>query len=260
MKLAVIIPAGGRSSRFGEKDKLAEDLGGRALLLRTVEFFTKREDVHQIIVAGPAIDFDIFKEKFGPSLSFHGVCIIQGGATDRWESVQNALVAVADEIDFIAVHDAARPAVTNTVFDNLLLAAKHFKAVALALPIRGTLKRSESDATNIGDKDAIADSILGTSTQSTVHAYEVIQTVDRTNLWELQTPQIFTADLLRRAYKNDVSDCTDDAQAVEKLGEAVHLIQGDSRNIKVTTETDLHVIRAILGLKGEQGRSAHKSF
>ena len=260
MKLAIIIPAGGSSTRFGPKDKLSQDVDGRALLLRTVEFFTKRDEVQEIIVAGPSKDFDIFKNKFGPSLSFHGVTIVQGGTKGRWESVQNALQVVSDDIDFIAVHDAARPALTNSLFDDVLLASKNFSAVAVALPIHGTVKRSCNDATVIGDDDVIADSILGTNSQAKVQAYKVSETIDRSNLWELQTPQIFTASLLQKAYESDISDCTDDAQAVEKLGEAVHLIEGDSRNIKVTTQADLQLIRAIIGAKGEQGRPAHQRF
>ena len=94
MKIAVIIAAGGSSARFGTRDKLAEDLGGRPLLLRTVEFFTKREDVQEIVVVGPATDFEDFKERFGPALSFHGVKIVSGGAT-RTQSVSNGLDIVS---------------------------------------------------------------------------------------------------------------------------------------------------------------------
>ncbi len=261
MKLAVVIPAGGKSTRFGTKDKLAEDIGGRALLLRTVEFFTKREDVSEIIVAGPADNVELFTEKFGPSLSFHGVKIVSGGSIDRWESVQNALAEISDNVERILVHDAARPALFPELVDRLLLASATFDAVALALPIRGTVKRTSGKATVVGDEDAIADSILGESTQSKVNSFEVIETVNRAHLWELQTPQIFDSSLLRRAYaQSDLAGCTDDAQVVEKLGEPVHLIEGDSRNIKVTTPADLSLIRSILGIRGEQERPAHKRF
>ena len=116
MNVAVIIPAGGKSARFGSRDKLSEDLGGRAMLLRTVEFFTKREDIAEIIVAGPAHDIEAFKDKFGPSLSFHGVNIVKGGDADRWESVQNALAEVSEDVDRILVHDAARPALFKAGF------------------------------------------------------------------------------------------------------------------------------------------------
>ena len=261
MKIGVIIPAAGQSNRFGSRDKLSEDLGGRPLLIRTVEFFTKREDVLEIVVAGPPDEFEAFQDRFGPSLSFHGVKIVKGGSKGRGESVQLALPSISDQIDRVVIHDAARPALFNELFDSLILASEKFDAVAAALPIHGTIKRAEIEPTSIGDEDEIADSILGCETQSTVDAFRVIETVDRTSLWELQTPQIFEPLLLRRAYKQqDILHCTDDAQVIEKLGEPVHLIHGDSRNIKVTTPSEYKLIKSILGVKGERERPAHKRF
>jgi len=261
MKIGIIIPAAGSSTRFGTKDKLAEDIGGRPLLLRTVEFFTKREDVVDIVVAGPVDAFDEFQDRYGPALSFHGVKIIMGGKDGRCESVRNALEHISSAVDRVAIHDAARPALFNSLFDNLLQASKEFNAVAAALPITGTIKRVASIPTTIVDEDAIADSILGTSSQKTVEAYKVLETIDRSALWELQTPQIFEPSLLRQAYEqNDLNACTDDAQVVEKLGEPVHVIEGDSRNIKVTTPADIALIRSILHVRGEQERPTHKRF
>ena len=260
MKIAVIIPAAGSSTRFGSKDKLAVDIGGRPLLLRTVEFFTKREDVALIVVAGPCNAFDTFKETFGTSLAFHGVKIVQGGAT-RSESIQQALTNITDEITTVIVHDAARPGISNELFDKILLASKNFPAVAAALPVNGTLKSTAPSAETILDDDEIADSILGAASQSSIEAYRVKKTINRTNIWEMQTPQCFELSLLKRAYsKDDIENCTDDAQVVEKIGEAVYLINGDSRNIKVTTLEDFKLVKAILGLKGKTERPAHKRF
>jgi 2-C-methyl-D-erythritol 4-phosphate cytidylyltransferase len=260
MKLAVIIPAGGTSTRFGEKDKLFEDVGGRPLLIRTVEFFTKREDVSEIVVAGPADTFESFKERFGPSLAFHGVKIIPGGPT-RGESVRNALQLVSDSIEFVAVHDAARPALSEDLFDRLLLACSEFVAVVPGLPIYGTVKRAEGTSEKITKKDAVVESILGASSQPSVDACKVLETIDRTNLWEMQTPQCFSLSLLKRGYAQDSAlHCTDEAQVIENLGEPVYLIKGDSRNIKVTTQEDYQLVKAILGAKGKAERPAHKRF
>ncbi len=261
MKLGVIIPAAGQSHRFGDRDKLAEDLGGRPLLLRTVEFFTKREDVTEIIVAGDSQDFESFQERFGPALSFHGVKLIEGGTTDRWESVQKALHEMSTEVDRILVHDAARPALDNKLFDQLLLASKDHSAVAPAIPLQGTVKRTHEKVIIVGDEDAIADAILGDSTQSKVSLFEVKETIDRSSLWELQTPQIFDPLLIRKAYEqSDLHGCTDDAQVIEKLKEPVYLIEGDSRNIKVTTQQDFKLLQAILGVRTDRERPAHKRF
>ena len=261
LTVGVIIPAAGNSERFGKKDKLAEDLGGRSLLLRTVEFFTKREEVKEIVVVAPPATLDEFTQKFGPALSFHGVVIVAGSTVERWESVKFAIQSISDDVDRIAVHDAARPALSNLLFERLLLASSTFHAVAAAMPISGTVKRVASNSTMIGDEDAIADSILGGSTQATVSAHPVEETICRDRLWELQTPQIFEPSLLRRAYEQEnLEGVTDDAEVIEKFGEPIHLIEGDSRNIKVTTPDDLINVKAMLGIKGERARPAHKSF
>ena len=87
------------------------------------------------------------------------------------------------------------------------------------------------------------------------------ETLDRSGLWELQTPQIFTTDLLKRAYRGaEEVHATDDAQLVEVLGEVVHLVAGESRNIKVTTKSDLSLMKAILGIKDAPQRAPHKRF
>ena len=261
LTFSVIIPAAGLSERFGKKDKLAEDFGGRPLLLRTVEFFTKREEVKEIVVVGPPARLDEFKEKFGPALSFHGVVIVAGSDTARWESVKFAIQAIADDADRIVVHDAARPALTDELFDRLALASVTFDAVAAALPITGSVKRVQSNPVAIGDDDAIADAILGESTQAKVSVHTVEETINRDRLWELQTPQIFEPSLLRRAYdQENLAGVTDDAEVIEKLGEPIHLIEGDSRNIKVTTPDDLVNVKAMLGIKGKSARPVHKRF
>ena len=97
MNVGVIIAAAGRGERFGTSSKLDQDVGGRALLLRTVELFTRRDEVRSIVVAGPADNFDEFKEKYGPSLSFHGATVVAGSRKARWESVRLAMDAIPSE-------------------------------------------------------------------------------------------------------------------------------------------------------------------
>ena len=260
MKIAVIIPAGGSSTRFGARNKLAEDLGGRPLLLRTVEFFTKREDIQEIVVVGPSEYFSDFKERFGPALGFHGVKIVAGGST-RTESVTQGLAVVSSEVDFVMVHDAARPALNDELLDRILLASNSYNAVIPALPLSGTIKRAQTQGTNIADEDAVVDSILGAESQTTVDAFQVQETIERAGLWEMQTPQCFSLSLLKRGYaQENIENCADDAQVIENLGEAVYLIEGDSRNIKVTTPSDYNLVKAILGVKGSSERPAHKRF
>ncbi len=266
MNVCVIIPAAGRSSRFGQGDKLAQDLGGRAVLLRTVETFTKRDEVKSIVVAGPVDGFEEFQAKFGPTLGFHGAKLVRGGKTHRWETVKAVLDhpdAIGDDITHVAIHDAARPGVSGEVLDRVFEAARTLNAVIPVAAINSTIKRLADEAVDVRstDDDAIADMILGDAGKVSVNARQVLETIDRTNLVEVQTPQVFEIGLIRRAYRQaNLDGVTDDAQAVERLGETVHAVEGDVRNIKITHHADLALMRAILKIPPPAERAAHKQF
>jgi len=263
MNVSVIIPAAGGSTRFGHGDKLAQDMGGRALLLRTVEVFTKRDEVRSIIVAGPPDHFDAFREKFGPTLGFHGVTLVEGGRAGRWETVKHAIEVVPEDATHIAVHDAARPGVSHDLLNRVFQAAQTLPAVIPAVRLAGTVKKISPETIDVdeAEEDAVADAILGEEGKVTVPTHTVIETIDRSDLVEVQTPQVFEAGLLRRAYAhNDLADTTDDASVVERLGETVHVVDGEAKNIKVTTHDDLHILRAILGVKPPAERPVHKRF
>lgn len=262
MRIGVILPAAGQSKRFGGGDKLAQDLGGRALLLRTVEALTKREEVVRIVVAGPPDDFEAFREKFAATLGFHGATVVEGGRTERWETVRNALAAIDEDCTHIAVHDAARPGVSDDLLSRVFTAAKSLSAVVPAVPIAGTVKRGgKAETIGDADDDVLADAILGDAGRMTIEARSVLETVDRAGLFEVQTPQVFEASLLRRAYEqSDLDGATDDAMLVERLGEPVYLVPGERRNLKVTTRDDLNLMRAILGVKPPAERPTHKRF
>ncbi len=263
MNVCVIIPAAGRGTRFGPSDKLSQEVGGRPLLMRTVELFTKRDEVRSIIVAGPPEALEDFKNRYGAPLGFHVAAIVQGGRLGRWETVRNALEAVPEGSTRIAVHDAARPAVCKQLLDRVVEAARTLPAVIPAVPIAATLKRAADETIDVADHqgDALADAILGEAGRQSIAARRVIETVDRSGLVEVQTPQIFDADLLRRAYaQDDLSHSTDDASLIEQLGEPVYVVQGDVRNIKVTTPADLKLLRSILGVKPPSERPIHKRF
>jgi 2-C-methyl-D-erythritol 4-phosphate cytidylyltransferase len=263
MNVCVIIPAAGRGSRFGASDKLAQDIGGRALLLRTIESFAKRDEVRSIIVAGPPDRYEEFQQRYGPTLGFHGAKLVRGGKAERWETVRNALAAVPEDATHIAVHDAARPAVSDKLLVRILQAAEHLPAVVPAVRISSTVKRAEEDAIDVqgGEEDALADAIFGEEGRVSIPAHKVIETVDRSGLWEVQTPQVFQADLLRRAYAQpDLVGATDDASVVERLGDAVYIVEGEATNVKVTTPGDVRLVRAILNVKPPAERPVHKQF
>jgi 2-C-methyl-D-erythritol 4-phosphate cytidylyltransferase len=261
IRVSVIIPAAGSSRRYG-MDKLGQDLGGRALLLRTVELFTKRDEVRSIIVAGPPDDLDGFRDRFGAQLGFHGVQIVAGGRVERWETVKNALAAVPEDATHVAVHDAARPGASDELIGRVLEAAKVHAAVIPGLPVADTLKRVGEEAVRAEEEDAVADLILGESVEAATCKGRFVQsTVDRANLVAVQTPQVFEIGLLRRAYAQpDLSGVTDDASLVERLGEKVLVVDGEFRNLKITVPNDLSLMRTMLGLKGPEGRPVHKRF
>ncbi|MEX2218151.1 MAG: 2-C-methyl-D-erythritol 4-phosphate cytidylyltransferase [Phycisphaerales bacterium] len=265
MKLAVIIPAAGLSKRYAEglefpRSKLDEDLGGRPVLQRTVEMFGNHDLVTLVVVAGPAENAANaeFRQRYSDKLGLLGVKLVTGGE-QRWQTVKNALDAVPAEFTHIAVHDAARPCTPPELLDRLFEAAGRYPAVIPALDVPDTLKRvaeREADDREIDPLDAI----LGGADRKTTRIRQVESTQDRERLVSVQTPQVFEAGLLRRAYAQPDLTSTDDAQLVERLGETVTVVEGDPRNIKITRPIDLLVARAVLGVKGPDGRPVHKRF
>lgn len=222
MKVSVIIPAAGASKRFGGKGKkIFERVKGRPVFIRAVELFVNRDDVCQVQLVVAEDDMESMKEQYGANLGFMGVHLITGGA-ERTDSVRNALANVADEADFVCVHDGVRPCVSQLWIDAVFAEAAKTGAAILAYPVHGTLKK------------VAADSKL------------VEATADREGLWEAQTPQVFGKDALARAYEKAESAATDDASLVEATGQPVAVVQGDPRNIKITTRSDLALAAAVV--------------
>lgn len=286
MKIGVIVPAAGASTRYSRgsdvgRSKLDEDLGGKSVLQRTVELFTKHDAVGFIIVAGPndPAAFAEFKQRHGDKLGFLGASLCVGGKTHRWETVAAALKEVPEDCTHIAVHDAARPCTPVDLIDRVFDAAERNKAVVPGVEVSDTLKlTSETDrpaeeadplAAILGDMTGGEDE--GGSLSSGVWSKKmrvVEKTVDRRGLFAIQTPQVFEAGLLRKAYAeiekkagagSGGSEITDDAALVERLGERVVVVNGDMRNIKITRPGDLPMARMILGVRDQQ-REAHKRF
>jgi 2-C-methyl-D-erythritol 4-phosphate cytidylyltransferase len=220
---AVIIPAAGQSRRFHDKayKKPFAPLGGRAVWLHSAEKFMNRGDVKQVIVVISAEDRELFNMKFGANIAIMGIEVIDGGK-ERTDSVQRALERVKDTIDFVAVHDAARPCIADPWIDDVFAAAQRDGAAILAAPVQATLKR-------IDQKKHIA------------------ETVSREGLWEAQTPQVFRRQLLIDAYaKRGQGAVTDDAQLVERLGHAVTVVPCSPLNIKITVRDDLKLAEQVL--------------
>lgn len=255
MKIAVILPAAGNSTRFGKQNKLETDLAGRAVLVRAIELFANRPTVGQTIVAVNPDQIETFKFKWADKLGFLGVKVVPGGTVERWETVRNALAKVDDDITHIAVHDAARPVTDSAVIDQVFEAAKRFDAVVPGVPVNATIKRADAAIAKPDEDDDPLDAILGSAGKTVVEARRVIETVPRANLHLVQTPQVFERTLLERAYAMttakdfDGSAITDDAGLVEALGEPVHLVPGDPLNVKITVPDDVAFAAAVLAMR-----------
>lgn len=221
---AVILPAAGKSSRFAtqqSKKKVFVELKGRPVWVRTAEVFTNRDDVVQTIIVVSPEDRDWFKEKFRPNLAFMNIEIVEGGQ-ERADSVMNALARIRADVDFVAVHDAARPLIAKDWVNRVFRAAEQHDAALLAVPVTSTLKRVGSDQ-------------------------QIQETVARSNLWAAQTPQVFRRQLLLDAYaRRGTLQPTDEAQLVEQFGHPVHVVEGSPLNIKITSPDDFRMAEFLL--------------
>lgn len=221
--VAVILAAAGKSSRFRDQNykKPFAPLAGRAVWLHAAEKFLNHKDVKQVIIVISEEDREDFSQRFGANLAIMGVEVCLGGA-ERSDSIQNALAKVKDNIDLVAVHDAARPCLAEKWIEAVFTAAEKTGAAILAVPVAGTLKRLAPG------------NVIG-------------ETVDRTGLWEAQTPQVFRREILAKAYAARAGKpATDDAQLVERTGQQVTLVEGSPINIKITTKDDLKLAEQIL--------------
>ncbi len=252
MIVAVIVPAAGKGERFGAGDKLGQDLGGRPVLLRSVEAFAKRADVALVVVAAPPDAVDEFRDRYGVQLGFHGAKIVAGGR-ERWESVRLALAAVPADCTHVAVHDGARPLVNQELIDRVFAAADVSGAAVPGEPVAATLKRVTAETFDASADDALIDSILGGHDGAPIEVVKgrrVVETVSRERIVMVQTPQVFERALFERAYAQASLDgATDDASLVERLGESVLVVAGDPRNIKITTAADLSLAKLMLNAR-----------
>jgi 2-C-methyl-D-erythritol 4-phosphate cytidylyltransferase len=265
-RLGVIIAAAGASRRFGDRSKLDEDLGGRPVLHRTVEMWVNRHEATRVVVAGPvepAGAWEEFSLRHADRIGLLGGVLCKGGKNHRYETVRNALEVMGDEVTHIAVHDGARPCTSGALIDRVLLAARKFPAVIPAVDLPDTIKRVAAGEVSDEQVDPLADilGIGGGESSGGKNRYRAVEeTLSRERVVAVQTPQVFEAGLLRRAYAQKNLESTDDAQLVERLGERVVVVEGEVTNIKITRPSDMRIAMAVLGLKPAAERETHKRF
>ena len=215
-----VIVAAGNASRMGGIDKVMAPLGGEPMIVRTVRTFQNCVAVKEIVI--------VTREDLIPKITslcgkFDKVMAVVAGGNDRAESVKNGLRMLSKKVKLVAVQDGARPLITEAVIDRTIRAAHTYGAAAPAIPVKDTIK-------------VVAGGIVSS-------------TPDRSTLKAIQTPQVFDFDLLKGALKKAFEDgaaITDDCSAVERMGMAVRIVEGDERNIKVTTPMDLRIAELLL--------------
>ena len=215
-----VIVAAGNASRMGGIDKVMAPLGAEPMVIKTVRAFQNCEAIREIVVVTRE---DLMVELMRLCAPYEKVRGVVVGGADRASSVEAGLNNLSDKVKLVAVHDGARPFVSDAVIDRTVRAAHSYGAAAPAIAVKDTIKIARGGV--------------------------VASTPDRSTLRAVQTPQVFDLQLLKgalRKAKKEALSITDDCSAVEAMGMSVKLVEGDERNIKITTPMDLKIAKILL--------------
>jgi len=219
-RCGAVIVASGTASRMEGIDKIMADLGGEPMIARTVRAFQECDAVSEIVIVTRE---DLILPVMKLCAGMPKVQAVVAGGKSRQESVHLGLNALSSKVKLAAIHDGARPLITWQLIDWVIRAANTYGAAAPAIPVKDTIKEVQGGI--------------------------VKGTPDRSALRAVQTPQVFDFDLLRGALKKareEGAELTDDCSAVERMGMSVKIVEGDERNLKVTTPMDLKIARMLL--------------
>ena len=225
----VVIMAAGSGTRMGvQMPKQFLELGGKAVLQRTIEVFQRACDGISVITVLPKEHMNYWRE-YCLSRNFTCPQVLVAGGITRFHSVRNALAKVPEGA-LVAVHDGVRPLLTEGLVQKLFEAAEQEQAVVPVIPCVDTMKVLES-------RDGVLRSIAGAK-------------ADRSVLYGAQTPQVFHSEVLKNAYMMAYDTAfTDDASVAEKYGQDVCYVEGERFNIKITTQDDMILAKAIDALR-----------
>ena len=219
-RCGAVIVAAGTASRMGGIDKIMAPLGGEPMIARTARQFQECDAISEIVIVTRE---DLILPITDLCRKMDKVTAVVAGGKSRQESVNLGLNALSDKVRLAAVHDGARPLISWQVIDRVVRAANTYGAAAPAVPVKDTIK--------------------------VVEGRIVKSTPDRAALYAVQTPQVFDFDLLRGALAKagaEGAQLTDDCSAVERLGFSVKIVEGDERNLKITTPLDLKIAELLL--------------
>ncbi len=217
-KTIAIVPAGGAGRRMGtSRAKQYLDLHGRPVLAHSLAALQASPAIDEIILVVPEADLSRVRKDIVETFSLTKVTKILPGGRERQDSVRNGLAAVGDDCRVVVVHDGVRPFPPAPLIRRVVTLARRGTASIAGVPAKDTVKRADQDGT-------------------------VLETLDRRELWLIQTPQAFPAAMLKEAYRKAEAEGirgTDDATLVERAGYPVTVVPGDYGNIKITTREDL---------------------
>ncbi len=219
-KCGAVIVAAGSASRMGGIDKVMAPLRGEPMIVRTVRAFQSCDAIKEIIIVTRE---DLIRPISALCARMDKVKAVVAGGTSRQASVWLGLNALSQDVKLAAIHDGARPLISQAVIDRTVRAAHSYGAAAPAIPVKDTVKVVKSGL--------------------------VFATPDRATLQAVQTPQVFDFDLLRGALRKaeeEKASLTDDCSAVERLGMSVKIVEGEERNLKITTPMDLKIAEMLL--------------
>lgn len=215
-----VIVAAGTASRMGGVDKVMAPLAGEPMIRYSVRAFQECQVIREVVIVTRQ---DLMEKIAVLCKEYPKVTAVVAGGNTRQESVELGLAALSDKVKVVAIHDGARPLITDEVIDRAVRAGSTYGAAIPAVPVKDTTKLVKGGV--------------------------VADTPERSQLQAVQTPQVFDLDLLKAALKKAYDDevtVTDDSGAVERIGMKVKVVSGDERNIKVTTPQDLKIAEVLL--------------
>ncbi|NLM13672.1 MAG: 2-C-methyl-D-erythritol 4-phosphate cytidylyltransferase [Epulopiscium sp.] len=222
---SVIIPAAGRGKRMGSQiSKQYLDIGGKPILVHTIEKFDQSPLIHEIIVVTSKEEMEYFKNEIQLKYIFNKALKIVPGGKERQESVYNGLKKISSETEIVLIHDGARPFVSLEEIGKSVEGARRYGACVIGVKVKDTIKICNEEG-------------------------YIVSTPKREELWAVQTPQSFQTSIILEAHKKAEEDNflgTDDATLVERLGYSIKILEGNYQNIKITTPEDLTIGEAIL--------------
>lgn len=222
MNVIALIPAAGAGKRMGgERNKQYFEVGGRPILVHTLEVFDRCDAISEVYLIVPEDDCAFACEIIDGMRFSKSIKVIPGGK-ERQDSVRNGLNSIY-KCDMVMIHDGVRPFVTEDIINMAIEETNKYGATTVAVPAKDTIKSVDGDGF-------------------------VIETLERKKLWQIQTPQTFRYEIIKEAFDRAYADGfygTDDAALVERLGYKVKIVEGSYQNIKITTPEDMVIAEAI---------------